>query len=162
MTAVHLWGGQTQGYRTVRSSRETYRMLRCIRSPRSWSVATRRAFLLTLPLSLPAWIVLLVATGTWCLVVDAWEAIHAFLFVPEAKKLRIVFREAGGPPPAIFSSRPLPRAAPAERLSRSQANSAERLFVTEQGRRSVLGLEHEGAWGHVKTWNWADGSPLQQ
>lgn len=117
---------------------------------------------MTLPVSVPFWIVLLIAIGTWSFVVDAWEAIHAFLFVPEPNKLRIVFRDAGGPSPAISSSRSLRRPAPAERLSRFQADSGERLFAAEQDRRSVLGLENEGAWRQAKTWNWADGSPLPQ
>lgn len=128
-------------------------MLRNMRSPRSWSVSTRRAFLLTLPISLPVWIFLMAAIPTWAFVLEAREAIHDFWSVPKRKRLQVVFRTG----PAAGTGFPVPpRAAPAYELTRLKPSTAEQSIVRDADHVRDT-FADEGVWARVEVWNWADG-----
>ncbi len=61
------------------------RMKRRLVSPRSWSFRTRRAFLLTLPLSVPLWLASVVVLATVLSVRSFWQPLVTFWNAPPTR-----------------------------------------------------------------------------
>lgn len=142
------------------TSFELHRLLRRVKSPESWSVGTRRAFLVALPLYAPIWLVLLTAIAVRGLISDAWESLQNLLMPPQPKHLRVVFRTVS----VASSAHPFAPREPrvSADASARPGTAAVMRVVADKHDHVTEPTENEKALVHFQTWNWADGTPLRK
>ena len=155
--------------------RRMCRMMRRVRSPRSWPIWVRRTFILTLPLAVPGWILALAVTALLAELSRGAAWLQDFMTAAPRTGVgsgyyRGVCREPGdadiapGPFHASHNSTEGPPGGESCRYpvlavdNSTRPLAAPNLNVADEGPSPPAVAEVV----RMRTWNWADGTPLDR